>query len=232
MLRWFLLMMVSCGLLTAQMRWRCDAKDGKFTMTPCANCQKFYCWDGQIFSEEPGYTRPPGYVLAYWEEIHRKSQEMRADIDRKGKELREQYQKATEDNAKLNQERMAASKAFNDDLKRRIEESRSRPGAARTGMVSPSSTRAEPKSVVVFAPPPEAGTSGPSLPPVSREKMAEVKAGMNRAAVETILGKPHSATSISGGDGVVEAFNYTLEDHATARVRIENGRVASVKISE
>jgi len=232
MLRWFLLVMVSCGLLTAQMRWRCDAKDGKFTMTPCANCKKFYCWDGQIFSDELGYTRPPGYVLAYWEEIHRKSEQVRADIDRRGKELRDQYQKATEDNAKLNQERMAASKEFNDDLKRRIDESRSSSGAPRTGMASASTTRAEPKSTVVFALPPEAGKSGPSLPPSSREKVGEVKPGMNRTAVEAILGKPHSATSISGGDGVVEALNYMLEDHATARVRIENGKVASVKISE
>src|SRR4051794_29541414 len=104
MLRRGLLIMVSAGFLTAEIRWRCDAKDGKFIMTPCANCQKFYCWDGQIFSETLGYNRPPSYVLSYWDEVHRRSKQIRDDIDRRGKELREQVQNAQQETAKLNQE--------------------------------------------------------------------------------------------------------------------------------
>jgi hypothetical protein len=74
-----------------------------------------------------------------------------------------------------------------------------------------------------------AGTPGPGLGPVKRSKIAEVQVGMDRAAVEAVLGKPHSVTAIHGGDEDVETLIYTLDDKATARVRTINGKVASVQ---
>jgi len=228
-LRWPFLILVSATCLAAQIRWTCDAKDGKFIVTPCATCKKFYCWDGKIFSEEPGYTRPPSYVLSYWEEVHRRSEQIRADIDRRGKELREQVQRAEQDSARLNQERMQAHKEYMDDLNRRISESRSSPASPRSGMTA-NTQRAVPKTLVVVAR--EPATPAPSVPPASRAKLSEVQVGMDRAAVEVVLGKPHSALSIPEEDGLVEALTYMLDDHATAHVRIEKGKVVSVKISD
>jgi hypothetical protein len=225
MLRSSFLLLVSAACLAAQIRWKCDPKDGKFIMTPCGNCKKLYCWDGKIFSEERGYAPPPSYVLSYWEEVHRRSEEMRAEIDRKGKELREQVENAKQETARLNQERMQAHKEYMDDLNRRIAESRSSPGPRRS-VATANTQRAVPKEVIVAAP--EPATSAPMIPPASRAKVSEIQVGMDRAAVERVLGKPHSAIS----DGLVELLAYTLEDHGTARVRIEQGKVASVKISD
>jgi hypothetical protein len=65
---------------------------------------------------------------------------------------------------------------------------------------------------------------------VTRAKAAEVQVGMDRAAVEGILGKPHGSMSIPGDDGLVEVLNYTLDDNGTAKVRLEKGKVVSVKM--
>lgn len=56
--------------------------------------------------------------------------------------------------------------------------------------------------------------------------------GMDRPAVEGMLGKPHSAISIPEEGGLMESLSYRLEDHATFRVRILGGKVVSVDISE
>lgn len=52
---------------------------------------------------------------------------------------------------------------------------------------------------------------------------------MNRAAVEAVLGKPHSVAAIHGGDEEIETLIYNLDDKTTARVRTINGKVASVQ---
>jgi hypothetical protein len=70
------------------------------------------------------------------------------------------------------------------------------------------------------------------IPPSSRAKVSEIQPGMDRAEVERILGKPHSAMAVTGVDGMVETLSYRLEDHGTARVRIEKGKVVSVTIPE
>jgi hypothetical protein len=228
MFRWFLLTLASVVCLAGQIRWKCDAKDGKFIVTPCANCQKFYCWDGKIFSEEAGYTPPPAYVLQYWEEVHRRSQQIREDIERRGKELREQVQKGAEESKRLNQERMQAHQEYMDDLHRRINERRSAAGAPHSSAIA-SSPRAIPKDVVVVDSAP--AVTAPSIPPVSRAKAKEVQVGMGRAAVEGLLGKPHSAMSIPEDDGFVEILTYTLDDQGSARVRMERGKVVSVQLS-
>jgi hypothetical protein len=229
MLRWSLLMLLAAGSLAAEIRWTCDAKDGKFIMQPCATCKKFYCWDGKIFSDDPDYARPPAYVLAYWEEVKRKSQHIRADIERKSKEMQEHAQKAAQETQQLNQQRTQADKEFMDNLNRRIAESRSSSASPHSGM--PVTTRhAVPKDIILV--PPEPAASAPTVAPSSRAKVSELQIGMNRAAVEEILGKQHSAISIPEDDGLVEVLSYTLDDHGTARVRIEKGKVASVKISE
>ena len=73
------------------------------------------------------------------------------------------------------------------------------------------------------------GSQHPALSPVQRSKVAEVQTGMDRAAVEAVLGKPHSVMAIHGGDEEIETLIYNLDDKATARVRTINGKVASVQ---
>jgi hypothetical protein len=69
----------------------------------------------------------------------------------------------------------------------------------------------------------------PALDLVTRNKIAEVQTGMDRAAVEALVGKPHSVTAIAGADEPMETLIYNLDDKSTARVRVVNGKVASVQ---
>jgi hypothetical protein len=219
MLRWSFLLLFSAGFVTAQFRWKCDAKDGKFIVTPGANSKKFYCWDGQIFSEEKGYTPPPSFVLDYWAEVHRKSQQIREDIDRRGKELKEGFERSKEESSRLSQERMAANKQFNDNLNRQVSEHQ-RPSSA--------SQHVSPKTVLVTAPEPAAAAA--TIRPASRVKADQIKEGMDRTTLEAALGKPHGSMSIPEDDGLLEVLTYNLDDRSTARVRIKQGRVVSIKI--
>jgi hypothetical protein len=70
----------------------------------------------------------------------------------------------------------------------------------------------------------------PALDVVTRDKIAEVQAGMDRAAVEALVGKPHSVTAIQGADEPIETLTYNLADKGTARVRVVNGKVASIQL--
>jgi hypothetical protein len=70
----------------------------------------------------------------------------------------------------------------------------------------------------------------PALDVVTRDKIAEVQEGMDRAAVESLVGKPHSVMSIQGADEPIETLIYNLNDKGTARVRVVNGKVASVQL--
>jgi len=69
----------------------------------------------------------------------------------------------------------------------------------------------------------------PALEVVTRNKITEVQAGMDRAAVEALVGKPHSVMAIQGADEPIETLIYNLDDKGTARVRVVNGKVASVQ---
>ena len=69
----------------------------------------------------------------------------------------------------------------------------------------------------------------PALGPVKRSKVSEVQVGMDRAAVQSVLGEPHSVASIHGGAEEIETLIYSLDDKATARVRMSNGKVVSVQ---
>jgi hypothetical protein len=51
---------------------------------------------------------------------------------------------------------------------------------------------------------------------------------MDRGAVEALVGKPHSVIAIQGADEPIETLIYNLDDKSTARVRLVNGKVASV----
>ena len=228
MLRWCLFLLVSAASVSAQIRWKCDPKDGKFITSFGRNGRNFYCWDGQIFSEEAGYTPPPGYVLAYWEEVHRKSAQIRADIARKGQELKDQAEKAKQDSARLNQERAKSHAEYMADLNRRVAESKAHAGRPYSTPVATTLPPSGPRTQIVMA----SDTPAPALPPVSRTKVGEIQVGMDRAAVEAILGKPHGSMTVPEDDKLIESLTYTLDDRGTARVRMENGKVASVKISE
>jgi hypothetical protein len=69
----------------------------------------------------------------------------------------------------------------------------------------------------------------PALDVVTRNEFAEVQAGMDRAGVEGLVGKPHSVMAIQGADEPVETLIYNLDDKGTARVRVVNGKVVSVQ---
>lgn len=73
------------------------------------------------------------------------------------------------------------------------------------------------------------GSQKPGLGLVKRSKVAEVQTGMDREAVEAVLGKPHSVMAIQGSDDAIETLIYNLDDKATARVRTVNGKVVSVR---
>jgi hypothetical protein len=70
----------------------------------------------------------------------------------------------------------------------------------------------------------------PALGLLARGKVADVQTGMDRAAVEAALGKPHSVMAIQGTDEPVETLIYNLDDKGTARVRMVNGKVVSVNL--
>jgi hypothetical protein len=70
----------------------------------------------------------------------------------------------------------------------------------------------------------------PALDVVTRNKMAQVQAGMDRAAVEALVGKPHSVMAIQGTDEPVQTLIYNLDDRGTAQVRVVSGKVASVQL--
>jgi len=69
----------------------------------------------------------------------------------------------------------------------------------------------------------------PALGLVTRSKVAEVQTGMDRTAVEAVLGKPHSVMAIQGSDEAIETLIYDLDDKGKARVRMVNGKVVSVQ---
>jgi hypothetical protein len=221
MLRCFFLIAISAAAAAAQggFHWKCKAEDGKFIRG--MNKETYYCWDGQIFSNTPGYNPPPQYVLDYWVEVHRKMEETKAEIARKSQEMADKVHQAQQDTARMNQERFQRDQAFNDDLHRRVAEHSGGQSVARP-TISRGST-----AVVPVTP-----ESGAIAPPVSRAKASEVQVGMDRAAVEGILGKPHGSMSIAEDDGMVEVLNYTLDDKSAAKVRLEKGKVVSVKLSD
>jgi len=69
----------------------------------------------------------------------------------------------------------------------------------------------------------------PALGLVTRSKVAEIQTGMDRAAVEAVLGKPHSVMAIQGSDEAIETLIYDLDNKGTARVRMLSGKVVSVQ---
>jgi len=86
------------------------------------------------------------------------------------------------------------------------------------------------------------GSAGPQGTPVQvrasaasavkRSQVSDVQMGMDRAAVEVVLGKPNSVMAIQGADEPIETLIYNLDDKGTARVRTVNGKVASVVFSD
>jgi hypothetical protein len=218
MLRFFFLLLAWAATAAAQFHWTCDPKDGKFVRG--FGKEKYYCWDGRIFSTEPGYTPPPSYVLDYWVEVQRKMEQTRADIARKGQEMADKVHQAQLDTERMNQERLQKDRVFNDELNRKIAQQRGGQSFAR------------PVSRGAIALTPERPESAAIAPPVSRALASHVQVGMDRTAVEGILGKPHGSMSIPEDDGLVEVLTYTLDDKGTAKVRLEKGKVVWVKIPE
>jgi hypothetical protein len=216
MLRCFFLIVVSAATAAAQFHWTCNPKDGKF-MRGFGN-EKYYCWDGKIFSTAPGYSPAPKYVLEDWGEVQRQMEQTGGDIARKGQEMADKVHQAQLDSARMNQEGLQKDQAFNDELNRKIAEQRGGQSLAR-----PIS-----RTATVLAP--EKPESAAIAPPVSRAKASELQVGMDRAAVEGILGRPHGSMSMPEDDGLVEVLSYTLDDKGMAKVRLEKGKVVSVKM--
>lgn len=63
--------------------------------------------------------------------------------------------------------------------------------------------------------------------PVSPEDFASISTGMKRAEVIARLSEPAGSISIPNDDHFVEIWTYTLTDGSMAKVRIEDGAVAS-----
>jgi hypothetical protein len=64
---------------------------------------------------------------------------------------------------------------------------------------------------------------------VKRSQVEEVQKGIDRAAVEAMLGKPNAVMAIQGADEEIATLIYNLDDKTTARIRTANGRVVSVQ---
>ena len=79
------------------------------------------------------------------------------------------------------------------------------------------------------ATPHQGSVQAPAAGLVKRTQVAGIQTGMDRAAVERVLGKPNSVTAIVGADEPIETLIYNLDDKGTARVRTVNGKVASVQ---
>ncbi len=197
-----------------QFRYKCSKSQGKAIIKPCRGpaCKhSYYCWDGEIYSNSPGYDPPPSHVLAYWEASRKRSQEIEANVTRASARLDEAMQR------------------------HRIEKtpgSRNR-SLAITGPYRVPGTR--PSIVYVESLPASPTTSvpvpAPPSPPIERGAFGAVKTGMTRADVETLIGKPHGVTSIQDSDGLIESLTYNVSDAVQpARIRIERGKVASIHV--
>jgi glucose/arabinose dehydrogenase len=76
------------------------------------------------------------------------------------------------------------------------------------------------------------GPVEPAPVPVSRAKLNEIQTGMEKAAVIEKLGAPRAMMSIPDDGVLVETLTYRVEGDASAKVRLENGKVVSVKVAE
>ena len=62
--------------------------------------------------------------------------------------------------------------------------------------------------------------------------MSEIQTGMAKAVVLEKLGAPRAMISIPDDGVLVELLTYALDGNASAKIRIENGKVFSVKASD
>ena len=227
------------SLFPQQVRYTCLNKKDRYNTIPCDGCPKYYCWDGEIFADAPGYNPPPTYVLQYWAKVEEDSRRLRADIDRKGKELEAAVERGKQETARLNAESAERHKQFMDEVNQKIQANNasrptSNPPRSSSAYVPPPTQSARSAPPRLLRPedlPVETGPTAPAFTPVPRDKAAQIKVGMDRAAALEILGKPHSTIAIPDASGLVEILTYTLEGNASANLRIEKSKVASLKIT-
>jgi hypothetical protein len=235
----FLTLPVAAQFGEFKIKWVCP-KEGRFRVAHCKDCPWHYCYDGQHFYQEDGPV--PSWVKTYFDNIIKKMDQDRADMARKIEEGKAQSAQAKIDTARQSEEAVRKSKEWNDELKRKIAEQHSGVNRSIGTPLPPPPSAGRPQSYAyqrqrVLSPSMQVVSVEPATPahpelapqPVSPEKFAEVKIGMERDSVIESLGVPQSSISIPEDTGVVETMNYLLTNGRGVKVRLLSGRVSEIK---
>ena len=213
MTRSFLIVAAFSFFATAQVgvkiRWTCP-KEGRFNVSHCKGCSPHYCMDGQHFHASEGPI--PEWVLGYFEELRRRSEEISRQLEAKSAELRAAHAASAERAKQMNAQSAAAHEAFLQRVK-----SGRHGNSPRMLQPAPGGVAAAPDVAVA-----------PRV--VSREEIGLVKIGDNRGDVVARLGTPASAITIPGDDGTVERLAYRTGPDRTARINLRDGRVVEISL--
>jgi hypothetical protein len=193
---------------TIQVKWTCP-KEGRFTVRHCEGCNPHYCMDGKHFHADEGPV--PAWVLGYFAELKRKSEEIRREIDAQSAELRAAHAA----NVERSKQRNAKYASEQEALLQRAQ-------ARRQGTATRTLTPVAPVGVDAA---PDSATPAKI---VSTAEVGLIKVGDSREDVLARLGTPASAITIPGEDGTVETLSYRTAPARTARINIRDGRVVEI----
>lgn len=104
----------------------------------------------------------------------------------------------------------------------------------RNSTINPRPLPSRPLSSKTLSPadlPVESGPAAPAFVAVPREQFADLPTGTSRATVISRLGNPHSVISIPSSSGLVEILTYTVTGNASATLRIEQGKLTTLKLT-
>jgi len=152
----------------------------------------------------------PGWVLTYFADMKRRSDEIRKEIDTKGRELREAHAANMERSKQLNAKYAAEHEAFMQRVR-----AGQHGNAPRMLSPAPGGVDLAPETVV----PPKLVTASDA---------ATVKIGDSRADVINRLGTPASAITIPGDEGTTETLSYRTAPDRTVRINLRDGRVVEI----
>lgn len=190
-----------------KVKWTCP-KEGRFSVKHCEGCNPHYCMDGQHFHVDEGPI--PAWVLGYFAELNRRSEEIKREIETRSGELRAAHAANVERSKQLNAKYAAEHEAF----LRRVQAGRH--GTAPHMLTpAPGGIDAAPD---VAAPPKIASVADIEF----------IKVGASRSDVVAKLGTPASAITIPGDEGTVETLSYRTAQGRTARINLRNGRVVEI----
>jgi hypothetical protein len=192
---------------TIKVKWTCP-KEGRFSVKHCEGCNPHYCMDGQHFHADEGPV--PAWVLGYFAELKRRSEEIRREIDVRSAELRAAHAANVERSKQLNAKYAAEHEAFLQRAKAGHQRTASRMLTPAPGGVDAAPDSAVPAKIV------------------STAEVGLIKVGDSRGDVVARLGAPASAITIPGDDGTVETLSYRTAPANTARINLRDGRVVEI----